>query len=163
MIEVSRMPLRLVLDTNVWLDWLVFRNPDVLPIEAGVRAGETEVFMARACEQELERVLAYPLGKATLEAGAQAECLEECRRAVRWLDAAPGEDAARLPVCRDPDDQKFLELARDCGADFLITRDRALLVFARRKYQPLPFRIVTPRQFCAVAPSQQACPHTRAQ
>jgi putative PIN family toxin of toxin-antitoxin system len=141
------MALRLVLDTNVWLDWLVFRNPDVLPIKAGVRAGAAEVFMALACEQELERVLAYPLGKATLEAGAQAECLEECRRTVRWLDGPSGKDAPHLPVCRDPDDQKFLELARDCGADFLVTRDRALLVFARRKYQSLSFRVVTPRQF----------------
>ena len=154
------MALRLVLDTNVWLDWLVFRNPDVLPIKAGVRAGEAEVFMAPACAQELERVLAYPLGKATLEAGAQAECLDECRRAVRWLDGAPGENAARLPVCRDPDDQKFLELARDCSADFLVTRDRALLVFARRKYQPLPFRIVTPREFCEGAQSQRVCPQS---
>ncbi len=150
--------MRLVLDTNVWLDWLVFGNRDILPIKAGVHAGEIDVFMAPACEQELERVLAYPLGKATLEAGAQAQCLEECRRAVRWLDGATGRDAPRLPVCRDADDQKFLELARDCGADFLVTRDRALLVFARRKYQPLPFRIVTPQQFGQTVESERVCP-----
>jgi predicted nucleic acid-binding protein len=52
-----------------------------------------------------------------------------------------------LPVCRDPEDQKFLELANDCAAHFLVTRDRALLVLGRRKVQPLSFRIVTPEEF----------------
>ncbi|MCW5605943.1 MAG: putative toxin-antitoxin system toxin component, PIN family, partial [Burkholderiales bacterium] len=60
-----------------------------------------------------------------------------------------------LPVCKDPDDQKFLELARDCRADFLITKDRDLLVFARRKFQPLPFRIVTPLQFPVITRPEQ--------
>ena len=115
--------------------------------------------MALACEQELERVLAYPLGKATLEAGAQAECLEVCRRTVRWLDG-PSGTPPHLPVCRDPDDQKFLELARDCGADFLVTRDRALLVFARRKYQHLSFRVVTPRQFGQAVGAERVDPGT---
>ena len=50
------------------------------------------------------------------------------------------------PVCRDPADQKFLELARDCEADFLVTKDRALLALARRQDPALSFRIVTPEQ-----------------
>ena len=55
-----------------------------------------------------------------------------------------------LPVCGDPDDQKFLELARACGADFLITKDRELLVLARRKIRRAPFGIVTPAQLTAM-------------
>jgi predicted nucleic acid-binding protein len=54
-----------------------------------------------------------------------------------------------LPVCRDPNDQKFLELARDCRADYLVTKDRALLELARRKIRRVPFCIVTPQQFGA--------------
>ena len=141
------MPLRLVLDTNVWLDWLVFDDPSVLSLKAAVVAGEAEIFMTSVCAVELARVLASPLRKATLDAAAQAQCLEEYRRTVRWVDASSRRDADRLPVCRDPDDQKFLELANDCAADFLVTRDRALLVLGRRKVQPLSFRIVTPEVF----------------
>jgi hypothetical protein len=85
-------------------------------------------------------VLDYPLGRVRLDAAAQAARLAECRRV-----AGPGGDIASLecvlPRCRDPDDQKFLELARACRADLLLTRDRALLELARRT----PFRIVTPR------------------
>jgi predicted nucleic acid-binding protein len=49
-------------------------------------------------------------------------------------------------VCADPDDQKFLELARAAGAHALVTRDRALLVLRRRRSPPVPFRIVTPAE-----------------
>ena len=148
-------PLRLVLDTNIWLDWLVFDDPGIVPIRTTVEAGGAEIFITEACERELARVLGYPMRKTPLDAAAQAACLEQCRRVARIHAASvpvPGETgtefpAVALPVCKDPDDQKFLELARDCRADFLVTKDRDLLVFARRKYQHLPFRIVTPRQF----------------
>ena len=101
------MGLRLVLDTNVWLDWLVFDDPGVRPLKAVVAAGEADVFMAADCQQELERVISYPLGRATLDASAQAACLEEYRRVVSWLQGSPREPATRLPVCRDPADQNF--------------------------------------------------------
>ena len=48
-----------------------------------------------------------------------------------------------LPKCRDADDQKFLEAALAAQADFLVTKDEALLVLAKRD---LPFRIVKPGQ-----------------
>jgi predicted nucleic acid-binding protein len=146
-LSVRPTPLRLVLDTNVWLDWLVFDDPGILPLKVAVDAGEAEIFMTVACEVELARVLALPLGNATPDAAAQAQRLEECRRTVRWVDGSSRRNADRLPVCRDPDDQKFLELASECGADFLVTRDRALLVLGRRKMQRLLFRIVTPQEF----------------
>ena len=137
---------RLVLDTNVWLDWLVFDEPALAPLRAAHAAGRVEVVMDDACEAELARVLAYDLGKHTIGADAQAKCLERCRRIARRVDAtvgaglaAPG--ASSLPRCRDPHDQKFLELALAAQADVLVTKDQALLELARRK---LPFRIAPP-------------------
>ena len=149
------MPMRLVLDTNIWLDWLVFDDPGIAPVRAAVEAGGAEIYITEACEQELARVLAYTFRKKVLDAAAQTTRLEQFRRVARIhaptppLSSEPGREffVAALPVCKDPDDQKFLELARDCRADWLLTKDRDLLVFARRKYQYLPFRIVTPAQF----------------
>jgi predicted nucleic acid-binding protein len=37
-----------------------------------------------------------------------------------------------LPRCSDPDDQKFLALAQDAAADWLLTRDKAILRLKRR-------------------------------
>ncbi len=151
------MTLRLVLDTNVWLDWLVFGDAGVAPLKAAVVAGQAEILIDAACESELASVLAYRLQKKVLTASAQAACMAECRRIARMLESAgarPGRSVTpahdeRLPVCRDADDQKFLELARDCGAEFLVTKDRELLRLARGTIRRAPFRIVTPAQLNA--------------
>jgi len=134
--------VRLVLDTNVWLDWLVFDDPSVAPITAAIAAKRAQVFIDAACEAELERALGYDLGKRTVDIAA---CLALCRRVARRIDSGvPEAERAQLPACRDPDDQKFLEAALAARAEFLVTKDRALLDLARR---PLPFRILTPGGF----------------
>jgi putative PIN family toxin of toxin-antitoxin system len=145
----EQLPLRLVLDTNVWLDWLVFDDASVMPLKAAVDRGDAEIFIDDACAGELTKVLAYPLRKQILGVDVQAACVAECGRIAR---AVTSETAAEflasepLPKCRDADDQKFLELARACGADFLVTRDLLLLELSRRKIRRAPFAIVTPEQ-----------------
>ena len=136
---------RLVLDTNIWLDWLVFHNAEIDVLKTMVESGKARIFIDEPCEQELARVLAYPRRNETLSPIEQATHLEECRRVSQQIKSKDG--SLRLPVCRDPDDQKFLELARDCAATHLVTRDKALLELARRKSLATPFRIVTPLQF----------------
>ena len=135
------MRSRFVLDTNAWLDWLVFDDPAMAPLKAAVAAGRAEILIDAACESELERVLAYPLGRFSLDAPAQAACLAECRRVALRVERAAAP--ASLPRCRDPDDQKILEAAAAAGAHYLVTRDLALLELARRA---LPFRILAPEK-----------------
>lgn len=129
---------RLVLDTNVWLDWLVFDEPAIAPLREAHDARRIEIVMDVACEAELVRVLAYDLGRHSIDAQAQAVCIARCRGIVKGV---PAGSAQGLPQCRDPDDQKFLALAYAARADFLVTKDQALLELARRVAQ---FRIVAP-------------------
>ena len=129
---------RLVLDTNVWLDWLVFDEPAIAPLREAHDARRIEIVMDVACEAELVRVLAYDLGRHSIDAEAQAVCISRCRGIVKGVPAGVAEG---LPQCRDPDDQKFLALAHAARADFLVTKDQALLELARRVSQ---FRIVAP-------------------
>src|SRR5262245_13548852 len=140
-------PLRLVLATNVWLDWPVFDDADVAPMRTAVAAGLVEVIVDDAVLDELARVLAYPLGVRTLTPEARSRCLAECVRvSARSSDGALDHKGNSLPVCDDPDDQKFLRLAAACGARYLVTRDRDLLELARHRDPVPPFRIVTPRE-----------------
>ncbi len=133
--------LRLVLDTNVWLDWLVFADPSMIPVRQAVAAKRAEVYIDEACEAELVRVLAYDLGKHSIDVAAQAKCLAECRRvALRIEGATP---PTQLPTCRDPDDQKLLAAAFAARADYLVTKDLALLELTRRV---ATFLIVTPAE-----------------
>jgi putative PIN family toxin of toxin-antitoxin system len=148
--EVLTGRLRVVLDTNVWLDWLVFDDPTMAPIRASVAAGRAELFIDEPCAAELARVLTRKLGRRTLDPAAQAAALAECRRIARPI--APTDAPVELPKCRDTDDQKFLEAAACARADVLITKDQALLELARRRTKPPPFLIVTPQAFAASAP-----------
>jgi putative PIN family toxin of toxin-antitoxin system len=112
-----------------------------------VAAGRAEVIVDDVVVAELVRVLAYPFGARTLSAEAQSRCLTECGRVSATSNgAAVPIQANALPVCEDPDDQKFLELAVACGAHYLVTRDRDLLELARHRDPVPPFRIVTPRE-----------------
>jgi putative PIN family toxin of toxin-antitoxin system len=133
--------MRIVVDTNVWLDLLVFNDHGVAFLRQQIEDGLVEVLIDEACEAELERVLAYPLGRISLDAAQRAACMAHCRRLAKRAQthAVPG----RLPRCSDPDDQKFLEAAAAARAEFLITKDQALLKLSKRA----PFRIVKPGHF----------------
>src|SRR5262249_46035595 len=98
---------------------------------------------------ELARVLARGVGKRTFDAEVQVDCMNELRRVAMRIEA-PAPEAARrvLPVCRDPDDQKFLEAALAAGAGFLVTKDQKLLELTKR----VPFKIVTPKEFARLEP-----------
>ena len=130
--------VRIVLDTNVWLDWLLFADPRVAPLRARVERGEDEIVIDAACEAELERVLGYRFYGEKLPPERQRECLEQLRRFSRRISVCAGQ-RIRLPRCKDADDQKFLELAAAAGAECLVTKDLALLRLARGA---LPFRII---------------------
>ena len=73
---------------------------------------------------ELERVLDYPNIVLRLS-GAQisaAQVLAQFDAQVQWMDVEP---KAHL-ICRDPDDQKFIDLALAHQA-VLLSKDRAAL------------------------------------
>lgn len=133
--------LRLVLDTQIWLDWLVFSDPGVQALREAVEEGRAEIWMDAACEAELERVLAYDLGRHTLTPDAAAAALEKARRIARRIETAlTPEEKKTLPRCRDADDQIFLEAALAARAEVLVTKDGELLKLARR----LPFKVAKP-------------------
>ena len=133
--------MRLVIDTQVWLDWLVFDDPGVAGLRAAVDSGRAEVLIDAAGLEELERVLAYPLGRSV----DVAACLAACRKIANFVTHERVEAISRLPLCRDPDDQKFVTLAAGARADCLVTRDRELLRL-RRACEPW-FAVLAPAAF----------------
>lgn len=134
--------LRLVLDTNVWLDLVVFNDPGVRAIRTAVDEGRAEIFIDAACEAELERVLTYEFGKHRIPADAAAQCRSLCKRIGAVLSEP---ERARLPRCTDPEDQKFIEAAIAAQADVLVTKDRSLLGMRH-----LPFRVLAPEACAAL-------------
>jgi len=128
-IAESGLPI-VVIDTNVVLDWLVFRNPGCAALTAAIVAGELRWVATAAMRDELAHVLArghldaWAPDLASLWAHWDRQCTE--------LPAPePIGPPGRLR-CSDPDDQKFVDLAVACRARWLLSRDRAVLRLATR-------------------------------
>jgi putative PIN family toxin of toxin-antitoxin system len=138
--------LRAVLDSNVWIDILVFDDPITRPIRAALEAGTLEALIDARCLKELTYVLDYP--QFVRFAVHKAQALETLARLSQLVEPEPlSEDAPPLPKCRDRDDQKFLELAHAIKADWLVSKDRALLKLAKRTARDFGFRIAQPAPF----------------
>ena len=134
---------RMVPDTNVCLDLFVFDDPQCASLLAAVHAGEIELVTREDCRAEWLAVLAYPALKLNDERRAHAA--ERFDAVVHDIPSSMArQDDVALPRCRDPDDQKFLELAQQSGAIALLTRDDALLRLARRTRREGLFQILLP-------------------
>jgi uncharacterized protein len=146
-----------VLDTNVVLDLFVWDNPAAEPLRAEIRQGRLRCLSDPDCLDELARVLGYP--KLALDLAAQ-QAIHTAYSALCTL--VPNQPAAHaspiLPRCSDRDDQKFLSLAVRARADFLLTRDHALLRMAKRMRAFAPqLSITTPSlRIAALAPAVPA-------
>lgn len=139
---LATRPLRVVFDTNVLLSMFVFADSRFAPLRAEVDAAHWLAYTRADCLDEFRRVLDYSMFK--LEPERQLAAFEAYVAVVRQADAAQAADTAVLPKCKDKDDQKFLELARDIGADWLVSSDKALLKLNRKMLGR--YRILKPEQ-----------------
>ncbi len=120
--------MRIVLDTNVVLDLVVFRDPGVGALRAAIEAARVKPLASRASLDELRRVLAYPAFE--LDPSGQDAAFGWYESLTEFVEAPPA--LPFMPRCRDADDQKFLNLAWTADATHLVTKDKALLELAPR-------------------------------
>lgn len=152
---------RVVLDTNVLLDWLVFDDPATRAIGQAVERGHMAWLQCPGTNKEFEHMVRH----ASL-ARWQPD-VDRCIAALVRLGHCVETPARGHRValrCSDADDQVFVDLALAHQARWLVSRDRAVLKLARRA-RPLGLQIVTPpvwaQEFstatlaCEPAPAQQ--------
>ncbi|XXF80526.1 putative toxin-antitoxin system toxin component, PIN family [Myxococcaceae bacterium GXIMD 01537] len=133
-----------VLDTNTVLDLWVFREPRLEPLRRAIEEGALDLRSRADCLEELRRVLASR--HLAVEEAHQRTVFEGYVGRVKQVPP-PASDAEPLPRCRDRDDQKFLEVARDAQARWLVTRDKALLGLADHRIIESRFRVLLPSRF----------------
>ncbi|HTH40902.1 MAG TPA: putative toxin-antitoxin system toxin component, PIN family [Rhodocyclaceae bacterium] len=136
---------RVVFDTNAILSLWAFTDSRFAPLRAEVNAGRWLALTRPDCLDELRRVLTYPQFKFDAERQAAAYAAYGAQALCWQGDALDAE----LPRCKDRDDQKFLELARDAGAHWLVTSDKLLLRCARRQKLAGMFQILKPEVLLA--------------
>src|SRR5205085_1238072 len=126
----SAEPPRIVLDTNVVLDWLYFRDPRCTALAEAVAAQHVNWIASATMRDEIENVLGrgalgtrWPDGPASVRDGWQ--------RWATMVEETPSV-TPRGMRCTDADDQKFIDLALSARAVALLSADRAVLKLARR-------------------------------
>ena len=123
----------MVLDMNLVLSALVFSAGRLVALRRGWQAQRFTPLVSTATASELIRVLAYPKFRLNAEARENllADYLPFCE-SVQLLDPPPS-----TPLCRDPFDVPFLELALSGDADFLVAGDDDLLSLASQFSCPI--------------------------
>ena len=121
-----------VIDTNIVLDLWLFEDPATVPLRAALQSGAISHLATTSMRDELARVLTYPhLIKRMVKSNIQAS--DVLNRYDKYLLAA--ETAAKAAcTCKDPDDQKFIDLAV-AHAVPLLSNDNAILCMRKRLLQ----------------------------
>jgi putative PIN family toxin of toxin-antitoxin system len=131
--ELTSELKRVVLDTNIVLDMFVFNDPATLTLKSAIKtskaAGPLQWIATPVMRDELERVLTYPhIALKLVFYKISAEfVLAQFDQSARMEPVA-----AKAPVaCKDPDDQKFIDLAVAHQA-LLLSKDNAVLCMKKR-------------------------------
>jgi putative PIN family toxin of toxin-antitoxin system len=119
----------IVLDTNIVLDALVFDDPAVQSLKQALAAKSIQWLATPAMRDELARVLGYPKIRARLACHQldAEQVLAQFDQQARVVDMPTKAGV----TCRDPDDQKFIDLAV-AHKTTLLSKDRAVLCLKKR-------------------------------
>jgi putative PIN family toxin of toxin-antitoxin system len=129
--------LRCVFDSNVLISALLL--PDSKPRRALDLAFENgEVLLSFALLAELYEVLSRRQFRRYVDEEDIRTFLDALTRETQWV-----EPTTNIKVCRDPDDDKILDLAVSGEASCIVTGDSDLLVL--HPFQGIP--ILSPSQF----------------
>lgn len=135
-----RSSLRCVFDTNVLISALLFNKSK--PAQAFFAAMRNEEVLVSA---DMISELSEVLGREKFDKYLTEEERERFLRSL-LQNAMLVEISEKVRACRDPKDDKFLELAVNGAADYIISGDGDLLILH-------PFRnvqILTPEAFLSM-------------
>ena len=128
---------RVVFDTSTVVSALLCANGRLAWLRLHWPSGASVPLISRATAAELTRVLSYPRFRLSPE-----ERMELLGGYLPYCETI--EQAEKCPaLCRDKNDQPFLDLAQSGKADWLVTGDKDLLALAGQTV----FSIETPEGF----------------
>jgi putative PIN family toxin of toxin-antitoxin system len=140
--------LTAILDTNVFIRAALRpASPSAQVVDAYLD-GDYQLVLSQAVLHELFSVLILPDIRAH-HSWSDDEILEFVMKLPAAAVLYPGIAHVPATLPRDVSDVKFLSLAHESAADYLVTKDGRHLL-RLKKYRKT--RIVTPRQFLAALP-----------
>lgn len=138
--------LRIVIDTNIWISGLLTMNGVPAELTRLIIQHELPVFSDETFD-ELKSRLWRPKFDRYLSVDRRNALLQEVHVSGFWVDILP--DVADKTFCRDPSDDKFIQLALSAKAAMLVTGDQDLLVLAT-ELRAQGLLILTPNEALAL-------------
>jgi uncharacterized protein len=138
--------MKLVLDTNVVLDWLVFAEPSLAGLSEQVESGRVQVITDMNAMEELRSVL--PRLELKLDPVRQELVFAQYRAHTLLTEPGDRQLPPDFPRCKDPDDNPFLELAYRSTSTALVSKDKAVLRL-RRRVRAFGFEVMNVEQMIA--------------
>ena len=126
---VAAAPLRVVLDTNIVLDLWLYNDAATPALLEALETHSVQWLATQVMRDELERVLAYTHIAKRLELSQLTahDILAKFDVHAQLMPIA----AKAMFVCKDGDDQKFIDLAAEHKTQ-LISKDKAVLTMRNR-------------------------------
>lgn len=131
-----------VIDTNVVLDIIYWRDPKAEDLRAALSEGRVHALRSREAVLELAEVLSRPGFTGDDDEAARLSALW-CEMSVPVEEAEIAQAAGLITVqCRDPLDQKFFTLALAGRARLMVSKDKLVLKAGRKmkRYGAAAFR-----------------------
>lgn len=130
--------IKVILDANIYVSFFLTRGETIATVFALWKSGAFVIFASIDIVAEIYRIFRYPKIQkriTSIDKNALIRMLDDLVERVY-----PQE---RTHFLSDPDDEKYLEAASACQADYLVTGDRVLL--SLKKFGTT--RIVSPKEF----------------
>jgi len=119
----------IVIDTNVALDLWIYKDPRTEELSTALKEGQLRWIATESMREELKRVLDYThiLARMQTLGLSRYEVLEQFDALVELREDSP----KAVYTCKDPDDQKFIDLAAQYQVP-LISKDKCVLSMKNR-------------------------------
>lgn len=117
-------PSVLVIDTNILISFALF--PDgILGKSVSKALACHEFAFSRATFSELEEVLMRSKFDRYVSPESRQEFLDVLTASAKWIEDS---ELPRVTDCRDSNDNKFLDVAIACNAEYIVSGDMDLLI-----------------------------------
>jgi putative PIN family toxin of toxin-antitoxin system len=112
--------LKLVIDTNPWISFIISKK--LIQLEPILLSKNCKILFSSELIDELQATISKPKLQKYFPENALEEMLNVFDEYIDFINVK-----SKVQICRDPNDDFLLALAKDGKANFLLTGDKDLL------------------------------------
>ena len=121
---MTNKPKKLVIDTNLWISFLISRSYSKL--DKILKSGSVKLIFSQELIEEFIEVVERPKFKKIFSSADIKNLFSDMYRYADFIEVTTS-----VQICRDKKDNFLLALCQDGNADFLLTGDEDLLILRK--------------------------------